>query len=1370
MDKFEYYPDIDDKDFNIKLWKKKEIYENKSTIREYSDDPVIKKNIVNKQCSANTLQLKNNQIFLKNYISPETIYKGVLIGSGVGTGKTCTVITITESFKDYVYQNNTKIYVIANEPVRKNAETTLYNPELEKYEKYPGSLQCTGTTYYIAPNVNESENEKINRHKQIRNNYIMFYDLDKGYNAFANRVSIMNDDEIKKTFENAVFVIDEAHNLVLSSVKKEKNEESYTEIKKDNINEPFSENDIIDNDNVILGKKTYDVLKRIFSLTNNTILILLTATPMQNDILDIILLINLLRANDHRREYTINELTLDGTNNLSFDNINTDVFSDFVKGYYSYYRGAHPSLFPLTISMKYIFREELNNNIFCEKFKKDDKPTYLYKNLDLYQCEMSYFQFYNYFKYLLIHNLIKGDNDNKLGNNKHKNFLYDKDTRDIYKLQTSIGFYPIGQTDNTVFKNNGMIQKNTTTPNNIEYKLGHYKIYNDIEPTSSPIIFNKILNKFNYPNSHFLNVNDELDLHDDGVYTSNSTYGHPLSICSSKLFTILKNCINIFGINFIFTNYVMSGTLAICLMLEQNGYIKWNHNLKLLPSGLYKGVNNYLSLRNIKYRCICGKLYDEHNKNFDVINKSDKYINDYTDINKHRFLQAVYVRLDGTTIDNLPNIMPILKSKYNTNGESIKIVVGGQNMSEGIDLKYVRAVHIVNPWHNLIQLEQTIGRGVRLCSHSLLPVNDMNVKIFRYVSIPPQHKLPSFWSINDLIDWFINYKNVSFNININMKHKLKNNFFGDIFSSDEYVYNRAIKKDLNIKKTERLLHENAVDCYINLDANINFPHDVDYSRDCNYDVCNYKCKYDMPKNVKINTDTYSVFFMQNKIYNAILTIEKIYTQVWALTLDGIYKSALKLDNTIDKYILYLAISELVGNNINNTPKTIIDKYGRDSYLIFLSPYYVLQPKEILDYFIPMYYRILPSMGIPDYLSISKFLTINKLNISNIFKNIKEDYNLDKYIDKKNENDKTNNKTTDKTKNKTNDTTNKINLNIEITANKLFYDIHNDLLQLNKNEVEAFTFLDFYDTKQINYIVWLCVTSWVNNDFGSYNHKTFEIILKYFVNNYILANTSIKYDNKGKITKLPFYNGKNNIDKNNKGKDKSKYNGKDNGKDKDNDKDNGKGKDKDNGKGNTDDVNGIWIFYFDDNFHYFDNKMENNKWVKINDDHEYLKIIYNNRPSLPKKETRKLNEYIYGFINDRDKEISYEINKYFKIYDIQKIKQNIKQKKFSNAIDKKTVSTGKKCDSFKNTDLFLYIQKLIEYAKDMNLDNKYIPNINNKSNKNNDLCRYIYIILVKLDEIDTKHLWFYNYFEYIRNFPEEKTKYSYHDKLFQFLSN
>ena len=102
------------------------------------------------------------------------------------------------------------------------------------------------------------------------------------------------------------------------------------------------------------------------------------------------------------------------------------------------------------------------------------------------------------------------------------------------------------------------------------------------------------------------------------------------------------------------------------------------------------------------------------------------------------------------------------------------MVLISQAGSQGVDLRNVRQVHLIDPWYNLGRAEQIIGRGRRRCSHAALPADKRNVSVYMYSTL------------------------------------LQN---GEE-APDSYIYNLAAAKAIEGGMITRALKEWAVDCYI----------------------------------------------------------------------------------------------------------------------------------------------------------------------------------------------------------------------------------------------------------------------------------------------------------------------------------------------------------------------------------------------------------------------------------------------------------------------------------------------------------------------------------------------------------------------------
>jgi hypothetical protein len=106
-----------------------------------------------------------------------------------------------------------------------------------------------------------------------------------------------------------------------------------------------------------------------------------------------------------------------------------------------------------------------------------------------------------------------------------------------------------------------------------------------------------------------------------------------------------------------------------------------------------------------------------------------------------------YILLSTLSDSDKRRAIDRLKSPGNKEGKDVKIIVASPAISEGIDLSFVRQVHVLEYWWNMSRIEQVVGRGIRTCSHQALPFEDQNCTVYLHVC-----KLPK--SDRELIDEF----------------------------------------------------------------------------------------------------------------------------------------------------------------------------------------------------------------------------------------------------------------------------------------------------------------------------------------------------------------------------------------------------------------------------------------------------------------------------------------------------------------------------------------------------------------------------------------------------------------------------------------
>jgi hypothetical protein len=119
------YPNLNDKEFNIKIATKKEFNDTKY-------DGTIHDNIKEQAdiLAKADFELQPHQAFVKNFMSFQTPYNSLLLFHGLGSGKTCSAIGVCEEMRDYlkqmgIYQYNNIIFGVSSVFNKKNTGQKL---------------------------------------------------------------------------------------------------------------------------------------------------------------------------------------------------------------------------------------------------------------------------------------------------------------------------------------------------------------------------------------------------------------------------------------------------------------------------------------------------------------------------------------------------------------------------------------------------------------------------------------------------------------------------------------------------------------------------------------------------------------------------------------------------------------------------------------------------------------------------------------------------------------------------------------------------------------------------------------------------------------------------------------------------------------------------------------------------------------------------------------------------------------------------------------------------------------------------------------------------------------------------------------------
>ena len=249
--------------------------------------------------------LLTHQRIVRDYLNLYTPYRGLLLYHGLGSGKTCTSIAIAEGMK-----SNKQVFVLTPASLKMNffSEMKKCGDDLYKKNQYWEFVSIEGNPEYLTvlskalslpidyvrknkgawlvninkePNFSElSSDEKTSVDLQL-NEMIRSKYKDINYNGLnMNILNKLTDNQTRNPFDNAVVIIDEAHNFVSRIVNKIKQKNSISYI-------------------------LYDYLMK----ATNVRIVLLSGTPIINYTNEIGILYNILRGYIKTWNMTVNVQT-----------------------------------------------------------------------------------------------------------------------------------------------------------------------------------------------------------------------------------------------------------------------------------------------------------------------------------------------------------------------------------------------------------------------------------------------------------------------------------------------------------------------------------------------------------------------------------------------------------------------------------------------------------------------------------------------------------------------------------------------------------------------------------------------------------------------------------------------------------------------------------------------------------------------------------------------------------------------------------------------------------------------------------------------------------------------------------------------------
>ena len=333
------YPEFEDPDFNKVIALKKEFNEHQYVgfdEKLSNKEQLAKLETFGEELRNADFELAPHQMFVRNFLSLQSPFNSILLFHDLGTGKTCSAISISEEMRDYNNQinNNNKIIIVASPNVQDNFKAQLFNENNLKLVGNKWTIKgCAGTK--LLNEVNPTNDSDISKEKIIKlvNQLISSNYIFVGYTKFANKIKALlggdenNDDKktqlIRTYFDDTLVVIDEAHNIRIGTQG--------------------------------TVKIAVDMLEQLVQRTKTMRLCLLSGTPMYNDPSEIVWMLNILNKNDNRPAIKISDVfTKDGEFKTLMDgkktkNIGFETLIRQSNGYVSFVRGNNPYTFPFKI-------------------------------------------------------------------------------------------------------------------------------------------------------------------------------------------------------------------------------------------------------------------------------------------------------------------------------------------------------------------------------------------------------------------------------------------------------------------------------------------------------------------------------------------------------------------------------------------------------------------------------------------------------------------------------------------------------------------------------------------------------------------------------------------------------------------------------------------------------------------------------------------------------------------------------------------------------------------------------------------------------------------------------------------------------------
>jgi len=896
------YPTLNNPNFALNIAQRKEFHDTKYNIVIPVSQHQMETEAA-KMCNA-AFELAPHQLFVRNFLSSMTPYNSLLLYHGLGTGKTCSAISVAEEMRDYMNQLglSKKILVVASVNVQDNFRKQLFDFNKLKFDRKMRQFYirgCTGNKLLKEVGANAELTDLTERNVEMMRDGIVqritrlinaSYEF-MGYIELANFVQrlttkpgISKQDAIqaiKREFNDRLVIIDEIHNVRSDEEVKEKEKEAAKESTATSVSEE---------------------LYKLVRYAVNLRLLLLSGTPMYNDPREIVWLLNLMNANDRRSTIAVSDV-FDRNGNLLEINgrpVGAELLRIKSNGYISVVKGENPYIFPYRMHP----RDFAPDHSFL--LNREQHPTLQLngtpipnplQHLDLYLNPAGSYQEAVY-NYIIERKQLEMSADAT----SFGSFLLKQPIEALNMVYPSVEFdklvarrRPQPASDESVSTADVALLKKMDIKGLLG-DAGIKRVMKYEESEDSGRIFN-----YEYKGTTLTNYGRIFAPGEIGKY-------------SNKIASICAQIERASGIVLIYSEYIGGGAVPIALALEEMGFTRYD-----------KDVGSLFKTAPVPQRVV-----QQQQKRF-----AAKY--------------AMFTGDKHLSPDNRAELEALTTD--NAHGQRIKVVIISKAGSEGIDFKNVRQVHIMEPWYNLNRIEQIIGRAVRNCSHADLPFVERNVQLFLYGTLLPE--TPEMEAADLYVYRLAESKAVQIG---RVSRILKENAVDCLLNVDQTKFSQEVIRRHNGG-------QNVVIRQILADGTVIRNYEVGdrpFSFVCDYQAtCEYKCMVGDSSKIKVNEDTYSEPFIVMNADRIIQRIRDLFKK------QHFYKRNTLLKHLVghSEQQVDVALTQMLTQDGH-----LEDKYGRAGRLINVGDYYLFQPLEITDNRISVHDRSAPLQFKRDHIS------------------------------------------------------------------------------------------------------------------------------------------------------------------------------------------------------------------------------------------------------------------------------------------------------------------------------------------------------------------------------------------------------------------